>query len=58
MRNDGAPTQIFEYACHEGNAAMDHLLKAARSNETRALDAARSESRERIEAGQPGVGLR
>ncbi len=58
MRNDGAPTQMFEYACHEGNAAMDHLLKAARSNEARAFDAARSESRERVEAGQPGVGVR
>jgi hypothetical protein len=58
MRNDGTPPRIFEYACHEGNAAMDHLLKAARANEAGALDAARSEARERIEAGQPGVGLR
>lgn len=58
MRNDGTPAGIFEYACHEGNAAMEHMLKAARANEGAALDAAHSESRERIEAGQPGVGLR
>jgi hypothetical protein len=58
MRNDGTPPGLFEYACHEGNAAMEHMLKAARANEKAALDAARSESRERIEAGQPGVGLR
>ena len=58
MRNDGTPAGIFEYACHEGNAAMEHMLKAARANEAAALDAARGEARERIEAGQPGVGLR
>ena len=58
MRSDGTPKRIFEYACHEGNAAMKHLLMAARANEGAALEAARSESRERIGAGQPGVGLR
>ena len=58
MRNDGTPTTIFEYACHEGNAAMEHLLTAARANEQGALEAARREARERLEAGQPGVGLR
>jgi len=31
-RNDGEA--IFEYACHEGNRAMEHLLSAARTEET------------------------
>ncbi len=58
MRNDGTPKTIFEYACHEGNAGMVGVLKAARATEEAALDAARSESRERIEGGHPGVGVR
>ena len=58
MSNDGTPPGIFEYACHEGNVAMEHLLKGARANEEVALEAARSESRERFEAGHPGVGVR
>jgi len=58
MRKDGTPPLIFEYACHEGNLGMRNLLMAARGNEEEALAAARAEARERIEAGQPGVGLR
>ena len=49
---------IYEFACHEGNLAMVHLLKGARADEAAALEAARKESRERLEAGQPGVSLR
>jgi hypothetical protein len=49
---------VYEYACHEGNLAMVHLLKGARADERKALAAARKESRERLEAGQPGVSLR
>ena len=58
MRNDGTPPMVYEYACHEGNLAMVHLLKGARADERKALAAARKESRERLEAGQPGVSLR
>jgi hypothetical protein len=28
--------QIFEYACHEGNLGLEHILSAARAEETRA----------------------
>jgi hypothetical protein len=58
MRNDNTPPILFEYACHEGNHGMANLLAAARADEKEALAAARAEARERIEAGQPGVGLR
>ncbi len=58
MRNDGTPKMVYEYACHEGNLAMVHLLKGARADEAAALEAARKESRERIAAGEPGVSLR
>ncbi len=58
MRNDGTPPIMFEYACHEGNKAMVHLLKGARADERTAFEAARKEARERMEAGQPGVSLR
>lgn len=58
MRSDGTPPRLFEYACHEGNAAMTHMLKSARANEKAALEAARDEQRERIEGGHPGVGVR
>lgn len=58
MKSDGTPKTIFEYACHEGNLGMTGLLRAARANEEGALEAARAEARERIGAGQPGVGLR
>ena len=58
MRSDGTPPRVFEYACHEGNLGMANLLAAARSDEAGALEAARAEARERLEAGQPGVSLR
>jgi hypothetical protein len=32
--------QMFEYACHEGNQAIEHVLSAARAAEKRAADAA------------------
>jgi hypothetical protein len=58
MRSDGTPPRLFEYACHEGNLGMKHLLASARADEKTALDAARDEQRERIEGGHPGVGVR
>jgi hypothetical protein len=33
--------QIFEYACHEGNYAMTHILSGARAQEKAAAEAAR-----------------
>jgi len=33
-RDDGQ--QIFEYACHEGNLGLEHILSAARAEESRA----------------------
>jgi len=33
--------QMFEYACHEGNKAIEHVLSAARAEERRAAEAAR-----------------
>jgi hypothetical protein len=33
--------QIFEYACHEGNRAIEHVLSAARSAERRTEEAAK-----------------
>ena len=33
MKIDPAQTQIFEYACHEGNYAMRNILSAARAEE-------------------------
>ena len=46
---------MFEYACHEGSHAMVNLLHAGRADEELALDAAALVSRQRIEAGHPGV---
>ena len=46
---------LFEYACHEGNHAMVNLLKGARADEQAALEAAARVSRQRIEAGHPGI---
>ena len=46
---------IHEYACHEGNYAMVNLLRAGRVDEQLALDAAALVSRQRIEAGHPGI---
>jgi hypothetical protein len=33
--------QIFEYACHEGNSAIEHVLSAARAEERRAAEGAK-----------------
>ena len=33
--------QMFEYACHEGNKAVEHVLSAARAAERRAAEAAK-----------------
>ena len=46
---------LFEYACHEGNHAMANLLRNGRADEQTALDAAALVSRQRIEAGHPGI---
>ena len=46
---------LFEYACHEGNRAMMNLLRAARTDEQQALEATARVSRQRKEAGHPGV---
>ena len=40
MRNDGY--QLFEYACHEGNQAMELMLGGARAQEQQAAEAAPS----------------
>jgi hypothetical protein len=36
---------LYEYACHEGNLAMPHVLSGARATEKAAADAAKSGSR-------------
>jgi len=42
MRQDPTQSQIFEYACHEGNYAMANILSAARAEEkNQALPAGR-----------------
>ena len=46
---------LFEYACHEGNHGMMNLLSAGRSDEEQAVEAAARVSRQRQEAGHPGV---
>ena len=46
---------LFEYACHEGNHGMVNLLNGARANEEGALQAAALVSRQRIDAGHPGI---
>ncbi len=46
---------IYEYACHEGNYGMLNLLTGARANEPLAVEAAALVSRQRMEAGHPGV---
>ena len=46
---------LFEYACHEGNHGMMNLLSGGRADEQLALDAAALVSRQRKEAGHPGV---
>ena len=46
---------LFEYACHEGNHGMRNLLRSGRADEQQALEAAALVSRQRQEAGHPGV---
>ena len=46
---------LFEYACHEGNHAMVNLLSGARANEQGALELAAIVSKQRKDAGHPGV---
>ena len=46
---------LFEYACHEGNHGMMNLLSGGRVDEKVALDAAALVSKQRKEAGHPGV---
>jgi hypothetical protein len=55
MRKAADGDQMFEYACHEGNHAMVNILKGGRANEEAAMEGARLVSRQRIEAGHPGV---
>jgi hypothetical protein len=55
MRKTPADTAIYEYACHEGNYAMLNLLKGGRANEPLALEASRMMSKQRFEAGHPGI---
>ena len=55
MQRSAADVTLFEYACHEGNHAMVNLLHAGRADEELALEAAALVSRQRIEAGHPGV---
>ena len=46
---------IHEYACHEGNYAMLHLLGSGRVNEAAALELSGLVTQQRIDAGHPGV---
>jgi hypothetical protein len=55
MRRAPADTALYEYACHEGNYAMLNLLKGGRANEQLAIEGAKLVSRQRIEAGHPGI---
>jgi hypothetical protein len=55
MRRDNTQNVILEYACHEGNYAMVNLLKAGRTNEQQALDAAALVRRQRVASGHPGI---
>ncbi len=50
-----ALNHLFEYACHEGNHGMMNLLSGGRADEQLALEAAALVSRQRKEAGHPGV---
>jgi hypothetical protein len=55
MRKALDTDRMYEYACHEGNHAMVNILKAGRANEQAAMEGALLVSRQRIEAGHPGV---
>ena len=46
---------VFEYACHEGNRGMLNLLTGARADEQLALDASARVSKQRKDAGHPGL---
>ena len=46
---------VFEYACHEGNRGMVNLLTGARADEQLALDASARISKQRKDAGHPGL---
>ena len=50
-----ALNHLFEYACHEGNHGMPNLLSGGRADEQQALEAAARVSRQRKEAGHPGI---
>jgi len=54
LRSD-SDVVLYEYACHEGNIAMLNLLKGGREDEQQALEAAARVSRQRTNAGHPGV---
>ena len=41
MTTEGAPTEILEYACQEGQQAVRNILSGARAQERRAAEAAR-----------------
>ncbi|MXY16075.1 MAG: hypothetical protein F4Y57_03505 [Acidobacteria bacterium] len=41
MSTEGAPTEILEYACQEGQQAVRNILSGARAQERRAAEAAR-----------------
>jgi hypothetical protein len=55
MRKRDNQDPLYEYACHEGNYAMVNLLKSGRADEQAALEASERVSRQRIEAGHPGI---
>jgi hypothetical protein len=44
-RHRAARTEIFEYACHEGNHALPNILEGARAQEQIAAEAAKKGSR-------------
>jgi hypothetical protein len=41
MTTDGAPTEIFEYACQEGQQAVRNILSGARAQERKAAGTGR-----------------
>ena len=55
MHRSDSDVVLYEYACHEGNIAMLNLLRGGREDEQQALAAAARVSRQRINAGHPGV---
>jgi len=55
FRRTDTETRLYEYACHEGNHAMINLLEGGRANEQGAVEAGERVSRQRLEAGHPGI---